>query len=262
MKRKPLSISSVPKHKAHLIETGWVLTHPEDPKCYHWVDPRDAGRVRRLGGNCFEQAISIHADYERYDAGLSVYFSRPNQFGYGYEIVEQKAPKRTKDRVILGRHSDEKVAESYIEALTKDPSTFVLSDYDHDYHKIVVLKEKHGDRYLAAPTLDDFYSQCLSIVKSRHEEECWYDYDSDIPESPALTKEQVKALKDGCIKQAAEEEWERYEQAIKQAESNKEERTMLKLALAGDGLMAALFLKGRSDGEYEGFELEDMEMAP
>lgn len=203
---KPNPLASITRD--YLKQVGWVLTHSDDPRCDHWVDPRDAERTRRLGGNCFKQAVQIQADYERYDAGLSAYFHRPNQFGYGYEVVRQSKPKDAKSRTIVGRHNSAKVADKYVSMLLEDADALPMSPDTHDYHKVIVLKEKHGDRYLAAPNLDAFYRQCLAVVKSRHEEECWYEYEdpSDV-EVPELTKEQVAAMKDGSIKRAAQEAW-------------------------------------------------------
>ena len=89
-----------------------------------------------------------------------------------------------------------------------------------DSSRILVLREKYGDRYFSCPTVKDVLAVCLGIVRERNETGYYFDYDDEV---------------------------------------NPDHEKLLKMALKGDGHAAYNLLRARESYEYEGFDFFSLE---
>jgi hypothetical protein len=239
-----------------LLAKGWKTTPSETPgNPERYVHSTLATHSVR-----FERALEIQRDKERTDAGLPLYFARPNPWGYGFEVIRQDGGGKRASGVCVARKGTLKeitdLMASYLAG--NEPSAADLVD-DTKYSRVLVFKEKHGARYFAATTIAEFHAACLKVVKERNEE-VWYVFEdeSDI-QPPPLTEEQVSALREGATKSGAQEEWEAYRRQLETAKDDALAKKDLARALKGSGEAAAQFLRERSRGEYERMDLARLE---
>lgn len=125
--------------------------------------------------------------------------------------------------------------------------------------KILVFKEKYGDRYFDASTPEKELDAYLKIAKQRIKDGYWYDIDCVVPEEPEISKEQIAKMKDSGLKTAAIQEWENYEYNLRYLKECEETEKLIKLVKKGDKQAAKTLIWSRRDGEYEGFEIEETE---
>ncbi len=271
MSRKTLLQSTSIKDVAYLKQAGWTIADEM------WLDPRkDAAFHKRTGGYCDPaHAVRRQREYDRFDKGLPIYAVCRARDTYGYLLRKCTGADRhwttvtryhDEDYLLqsiaeieeraLGMKDDAKVLAAWEQRMTK------VSD-DHQYPYLLLLEEKHGTFRYHVPTREAFHKACLAVVKRRNEQECWYEYEDAVQvtegEKPPLSKTQIAQMADGRTKRAAEQEWEEYEARLKRLEGETEERELLAKALKGDGEAAAEFLRARADGEYEGFELVELD---
>ena len=132
--------------------------------------------------------------------------------------------------------------------------------------KILIAKEKYGDRYFDASTNDALANSCLYLLKTRLEEGYW-GYEPEKPDSTdILSMEEIATLPE---KYRKEEEKNRkyYDAALAYYEDdliwfNEVKKCIAEktLALNKRGLPIAYeLLRRRSNCEYEGIELETVE---
>jgi len=120
---------------------------------------------------------------------------------------------------------------------------------------IVVFREKHCDPKHACLDRDEFERLCLTAVWERYHRG-YYEAHPE-PATPPLSKEQVAAMPDSDTKRAAQKEWEHHAAASGWRQGSLEILELAETALRDrDGALAFLVLDARSDGEYEGFEVE------
>ncbi len=238
-----------------------------------WLDPRkDAAYHKRNGGSSWDYALRQQREYERFDQGLPIYAVCPTRDRYGYLLRKCTGADKTWTTITRYHDNDyllQSIAEIEERALGMKDCAEVLAAWerrmarlsdDHHYPYILAFEEKHGTFHYDASTRDLFHKACLAVVKRRNDDGCWYDYEeAEELTPPALTEEQVVALKDGRIKDTATEEWKRYRADLKRLDGEKAERGLLAKALKGDGEAAADFLRARKDAEYEGMELIELD---
>lgn len=122
---------------------------------------------------------------------------------------------------------------------------------------ILRLKEKHGEQYFDCSTEEKLYAVCLMIVKARHKEGYWYNFDKptepenlEAPENLDKMPEYIKKVYASKVKEK-EEEWRKYNRKV--AEYNEFQRALK------SGEDAYIFLSMRNDYEYEGFEIVNLQ---
>jgi len=121
--------------------------------------------------------------------------------------------------------------------------------------RIVVFKEKHGDRHYIIHSSDDFRKICLSLVKERNQYG-WYshlEYEKE-PVIPTFTKESISTLPTEFQAEATKT-WTKYERDMKTYKELQSLIELRKKALDGDGYSAAEFIKEMDHSEYEGYEI-------
>jgi hypothetical protein len=124
--------------------------------------------------------------------------------------------------------------------------------------RVVVFKEKHGERYFLIRNQEDFAAAALTLIKDRHDQG-WFRYLEGKPERPIPPKtslEDAEAGKfDPQICKEVKELWRQYANALKQNEIEDEERVLIAKALKGDAVAAVRYICSRQKYEYEGFEV-------
>jgi hypothetical protein len=125
--------------------------------------------------------------------------------------------------------------------------------------KILVFKEKHGDRYFDASTSEKELDVYLKVAKERIKDSYWYDTDCLVPNEPEISKEQIAKMKDSGLKTAAIQEWRIYETNLSYVKECEQTEKLIKLVKKGDKQAAKTLIQNRRDGEYEGFEIEETE---
>jgi hypothetical protein len=129
---------------------------------------------------------------------------------------------------------------------------------------VLILREKHGTRYVSALTVEELHRAALAIVKQRAAEG-WYPKATDYPkpQKPELTVEQSRALPQGPIRDAALQEWHNYRNKLQEHEGVADDiEKMARVLVSDDGALAWEFLDDRRDHEYEGFQLTALETFP
>lgn len=235
--------------KEYLISKGWT------EKGGLFLNPHASPG---FGGHTLDYAIKIQKEYDIMDKlGGFCYFSRPNKYGYGYEVVK-----------IIGKDKNKFEATSYTH-LTRDDATKIVDKlnaglgvcspniYRKEFYNIIIFGEKHNQRYFYAPTLECLHKIALKIFKERVKEGFWYDFDSGKPLEPEISKEQIARMKDSGLKTAAEQAWKDYEYNLNYFNNKQKAKKLYNLALKDEtGKIALQFLNTRKDTGYEGFTIE------
>jgi hypothetical protein len=124
--------------------------------------------------------------------------------------------------------------------------------------RILVAKEKYGDRYFDVTTDEQLDKVALFLLKSRFDEGYWYpepnppealDFSaSDIEKAPASMQAEMKKVlathRDVVI--IYDDEKEDYDNIVKALDTN-------------DGKLAMRILRNRDGYEYEGCQIEECE---
>jgi len=145
----------------------------------------------------------------------------------------------------------------------KDPLTddkLVLSQKKWDnlvsaLHRqyIIVLREKHGERYFAANTTEHIGRACLKVIQER-KEEGYYESYSEEPEQPKHRPDEFED--DPHLKKTVEEQWGDYRQKLaSHRESMRQEEELERILSDQDYHGAKVFLEGRNGYCYEGFSI-------
>ena len=130
--------------------------------------------------------------------------------------------------------------------------------------RVLIQSWKHGKNYYDA-TGNNLSLAALDALKFSVEAGyIWSVEDTkkyiEEPKLPDLTREQIEALPEGEIKRAAKKQARRYEREKREREDAILQAEQVELSLEGrNGQLAWEILRERSDFEYEGIELEDLE---
>jgi hypothetical protein len=119
----------------------------------------------------------------------------------------------------------------------------------------LIFREKHGNRYFNAGSVEEAGKVCLKVLKERHGS--WWENDEECEVFiPSLTRDQVIELPDGRVKDAAVTEWKEWEKVSKLGQVHKLFCDACSAALKNkDGEAAIELLFSRRDYEYENVEI-------
>ena len=127
-----------------------------------------------------------------------------------------------------------------------------------DRPKILLLREKHGERAFDARTREALYASALAIVKERNKDRWYY-----APEAPKLREEVPDDVMDRlpeAMRKKAKDDKHSNKSNQKRYERDLEKWNLLQKALTeNNGEVAWKFLQDRRDHEYEGYELLTLE---
>ena len=126
---------------------------------------------------------------------------------------------------------------------------------------IIILEEKHGTYYLDASSRDAFLVACLATVKRRVDENWFYHpWDPDEVTKPDLEEEVVRGLPDSETKTDLLEAWASYHKGLEEVEENNNTVDLAEVtAKTNDPYLAWFVLERRTNHEYEGFKIEQLE---
>lgn len=130
-------------------------------------------------------------------------------------------------------------------------------------NKIIIFKEKYDDRYFDASTPEKLNAACFKILKERFENG---EYEWLLEEEPEainiLTDEQIEALPTERLKNDELRRKKEYERDYKSWEREQNEFKNIKSCVEKELKEKAFtILRARNGGEYEGFEIQELEEA-
>jgi hypothetical protein len=125
--------------------------------------------------------------------------------------------------------------------------------------KLLVFKEKHGQRYFYVHNDKALFKAALKILTERAKEGYWYYKPEEPPKAPDFTKEQIATLPES-MRADATKKLQQYTDACRRYDAEVEDYNEIQEALkTKNGKLAWQCLRNRSDGEYEGCSLERIE---
>ncbi len=129
-------------------------------------------------------------------------------------------------------------------------------------NKILIAHEKHCKRYFDASTDDLRNAACLKILSERFDR-FFYDYSLQEPsDKNILSDGQIAQLPTENLKAQELRKRKDYLEELRQYKKEIEFYNAVKSTIESrDGLSAYYLLLQRDDGEYEGFDIEDLEDA-
>lgn len=130
-------------------------------------------------------------------------------------------------------------------------------------NKIIIFKEKHGDRYFDASTPEKLNAACFKILKERFENGEYEWLSEEEPEAiNILTDEQIEALPTERLKNDELRRKKNYEQEYKWRKQEKDMFKEIASCVKSESKQYAYnLLYERKGGEYENFEIETLEEA-
>ena len=145
---------------------------------------------------------------------------------------------------------------------------FSGKDKDRESRRIIVVREKHGDRYFKADTLEAACQAALHLLRERygpggdygHVDDFIAEFEEDQITKPDIEKDQISSIQSETLRKQAEEMWETYERRKSQ---NDEYLRMMKhvqkARVENDQIRALYAFWLLRDGEYEGWDFEYLE---
>ena len=243
----------------YLLQNGWTEIPHGQYGNGHWNNKsNDFPR----GGLDLKYAIEKQKQFDIINQNGAFYFYISDRHGYGYRIrkyVDLKGKIKNSPYTSLTKEK----AKSFVEALNNGS----LPNFDPTFDKktfnlLLILKEKHGNRYFYVPTFEHLCKAALKVVLERNEQGYWYDFSEELDEDekPEISKEDLEKMKDGPIKMVGLKEWEHYESKLDHKPKLIKGKKLLDKVIEDNDLLSALqFLEDRRDYEYEGFEIESLE---
>lgn len=130
-----------------------------------------------------------------------------------------------------------------------------------DMNKIIIFEEKYGNRYFDASTPEKLNAACFKVLKERYENG---EYNWLLEEAPEainiLADEQIEALPTERLKNDEIRRKKEYENKFKSWQRKQKELQDIKQCVENEAKERAFFLlRKRNSGEYEEFEIEDLE---
>jgi hypothetical protein len=126
-------------------------------------------------------------------------------------------------------------------------------------NRIIIFKEKHGDRYFDASTPELLHKACLKIFKERLAEGWYEGYAYPELQKPTMTI-QESLTHDKKIQAVVEDQWREYNNVLRGINKQAQEKAYIEKVVAEDsGEKAHKFLNHRSHYEYESYEIENLE---
>lgn len=126
---------------------------------------------------------------------------------------------------------------------------------------VLVLREKHDNRYFHIPSDEVLFEIALQIVKERKAPDMGYYYPPTKPDPCDLTEEGIKALPES-LKKDATRKWNEHVRETRAYNADLAEwESLLKALKEKDGRVAWNFIQSRGSAEYEGYELRQYENA-
>jgi hypothetical protein len=252
-----------------LIAKGWSIkehTFPSGQKDLSLIHPILAPE-RNGGYSNPKHAFEKQEEYDFKLAGKTYHYVTTCRFGLGYGFnITELTP--TGERNFIMNVATKELASQYVEifnAMGKGHSEIHFNN-ETQYLYLMILKEKHGDRYFSVPTLEILLKTCRAIVVDRIESDCYYcDVADDIhltPE-PQFSREEIAKWKDGTIKEVALHEWESFDKEKAYRENIIEQTKALDFVKNNDTIKACIkaydILVKRKSYEYERLEFEAFE---
>lgn len=140
------------------------------------------------------------------------------------------------------------------------PHRFLLTraaQFDRRRH-ILVLSEKYGTSYFDPRDWGGYIKLLAHLFRRSDKLNGWYP--SEEPKNPGPAPATPKDITDPELRNFIEKRLETHWEAVRAYQEDMAEWRELTLARAGDDLAAANFFESRKDLEYEGFELEPVDL--
>lgn len=123
--------------------------------------------------------------------------------------------------------------------------------------KILVFKEKHGDRYMKASTPEEVQESCLKVLRDRMEARLYCS--PQAPQKPIYSKEEAEDILQEDYRKMALDSWRSYEKELKHYEAYKIWFDLATKEIKNPNGLASGLITRRDNYEYEGFEIVEVE---
>jgi hypothetical protein len=122
-------------------------------------------------------------------------------------------------------------------------------------NSLLVVKEKHGDRYFAVPTLEALYRVALSLIQERFESDYFYEPEEFEP-SEDFPKEELTKIKKSPYGEEFLKNYQTNAQRKEDHDAEAKDYVQIETAIKDkDGRLAWYIVINRKFCEYEGYEL-------
>lgn len=126
--------------------------------------------------------------------------------------------------------------------------------------KILVAKEKHGDRYLNASTPEALAESAFKLLKERWEMDYWYHLDDPPSSNEILSEEQISALPTTTLAASEAQKRANYLRRLHAYERQRDTYEAIKDCVENNKKdQAWSLLQRRSNYEYEQVTIETLE---
>ncbi len=120
---------------------------------------------------------------------------------------------------------------------------------------VLVLREKHGERYYVVDNDQELFKVALNIVRGRLKEGHWYHPPGDPPVPPDYAEEDILKMPKSLQAEARKKVQDYKSRSRSWDDANEDWLQVNEVCSSGDGRKAMQLLESRGDWEYEGFSL-------
>jgi len=181
--------------------------------------------------------------------------------GFGYKIIEKTTDYDQGKifRKVVFHTSDRDQSKLVKSMLDKNESIETLVPIQDWKQRILIFKEKHGDRYFLVSTEEEMKLICKKIFEER-DAQGWYSWqvNQKEPVKPDFEEASIENLPKS-MKDDATKKWKDYKRELSNFKELQENLELYKRAKEGDATACYYFLDEQRDGEYEGYSFEDPE---
>lgn len=132
----------------------------------------------------------------------------------------------------------------------KPPRPFV------EGRSVLVLKEKHSDRYFVVDNDEELFAAAVMVLRGRLKAGCFYYDPGEPPPGPDFSQADADKLP-ASLREAAMSQFRRHEEKLRVHANEKQEWDDINLVCASaDGRAAWRILRAQADHEYQGVYLE------
>lgn len=118
---------------------------------------------------------------------------------------------------------------------------------------VLVAREKHDTPIWPASTVEEFAASCYAILKRFHGFGYYFRYDEPVKPAGLMAREQVEALPEGPVRDAAAKQVNQYVRELRAARANNETVDRIEAILAA-GESPAREVRRRSNDALLGYE--------
>lgn len=237
-----------------LKSKGWIEVQSDNGYLTKYKDPF-------FGKNySLKSAIKTQKINDAIDEKGFFYIVEIELNGYGFNVgkIEDKVSKKIVATQFSSLH--EKTAEGIKNALNDGERPENIAFSQVTFNKILVAREKYGDRFFYVPTLDILYRAAIMLFRERVNGKFYYfENDCDLIK-PDVSEEDIQNFQNKKSKEHLLRAWDEYRFALIEKDKNNKGKEFYQKAIKDEkGDVAWAFLRNRRHFEYENVDIVDCE---